>query len=130
MPDEDYLLKTPITDAQWRHRMELFAGLIKHTMTLDTACILVVATVAGGFFDEPRSHWLMALALMMFVVSLFGCYMVLWVATMHTDETYEDDWSGKKLLKWGFVTGYSGFCVGLFCLAMFVWVNLFQGLNV
>lgn len=124
MADDQYALKTPITDAQWRRRMELLAGMIKQTMTLDTACILMVTALASGFFDQPRRHWILGLSLLFFIVSIFGCYMVLWVATMHLDETYEDDNSAKILFKWGFLIGYVCFIMGLGGLALFVWTNL------
>lgn len=117
------LLKQPITDEQWRHRMALVGAIIKQTLTLDTASIIAVTALAGGFFDDPKTPWLLGLAVITFIASIFACYLALLLSIVNTDESYEDDLKDNKFLAYLFVIGISCFPVGLIFLAIFVWIN-------
>lgn len=120
---EEHVLKAPMTPAVRARRMEMAAGLAKHTLTLDTAMIGAIAGIVA-FFPDVGGRGLLGFALLCFLISIFGAYMLAWLATLGTDPAVEFDANERKQLVVCFILADGGFLLGVSAVALSVWLNL------
>jgi len=127
--NEEYLLDKPISEEQrqvWRRRKaELTAGLMKHTLTLDTAGIVGVTAIAGGFYSDSNLLWLLGVALLCFIVSMVCSYSALWECAIAMDESFESEAGGFPESVKIYLVASVGFVAGMMLTALFVWLNTF-----
>lgn len=129
----------------WEKIIKLFEAendLVKHIATLDTAAIVVMASLLDRFSAAPSSKFLVQIAFASFGVSIIGVVIHQFnLLTMHynllspfprwVDTPQDSDGSIRKLIK-PFMRGYwssllfalAGFLTGLLALIFFAIENL------
>jgi hypothetical protein len=107
--------------------IKLIYDYIKHLMTLNTGCIVVLATFSGKVLSQP--HWTLVAALAMggFVISIVACLGANLVLAMLAEDgdfkATQGTWQTAEGIS--FLVAAAAFLFALVCLGSFAIRNFF-----
>jgi hypothetical protein len=102
---------------QYIEAQKLVLDYLKHLVTLDTACIVLMATLMEKFFQHPQWRWLVAATFMSFLGSALALSLSAFGVVRSVRSPAEVSEGLRQFTTWTFLTGLLGFMAGLVMLA-------------
>jgi hypothetical protein len=105
---------------------KLFYDSFKHTTTLATGSLLLLATLLEKFFRAPQWTWLIGATFLLFILSLVGSMvtMIAYGNKIANSDVDSDD--ANSIGPWGVVLALGGFLLGLMALVAFTLRNFYS----